>query len=168
MRHIFFASALTLILPALAFSAHGATPTAASDTQSVSGVCKPQNTYVTKGGLKAAPSDQRTLFACDNVVVTFLDAKRQHIALEFGLKGGKKDSKVIGFDGIMEPVDGGLATAKIKQMYLVRGVMNPTDDGDCYLAFTGRAVTEAQCSGSMHKGKDRWEAVISFKAAPGR
>ena len=169
MRDRFFVSALTLIFPALTLSAQGATAAkpasaAARDTQNVSGGCT-QRSYTTYGGLKAAPSDQRTAFMCDNVVVTFQDAKRQHVVLEFGLRGGKKDSTVAGFDGTMDK-DG--MTAKIHQMYLVRDALNPTDDGTCHLTFAGRAVTAAQCSASMHQVKNRWGAVVDFKAIPDR
>ena len=169
MRDRFFASALTLIFPVLTLSAQGATAAkpasaAVSDTQNVSGGCT-QRSYTTYGGLKAAPSDQRTAFMCDNVVVTFQDAKRQHVVLEFGLRGGKKDSTVAGFDGTMDK-DG--MTAKIHQMYLVRDALNPTDDGTCHLTFAGRAVAAAQCSASMHQVKNRWGAVVDFKAIPDR
>ena len=169
MRDRFFVSALTLIFPALTLSAQGATAAkpasaAARDTQNVSGGCT-QRSYTTYGGLKAAPSDQRTAFMCDNVVVTFQDAKRQHVVLEFGLRGGKKDSRVAGFDGTMDK-DG--MTAKIHQMYLVRDALNPTDDGTCHLTFAGRAVAAAQCSASMHQVKNRWGAVVDFKAIPDR
>src|SRR5262245_12396604 len=121
MRNVFFASALTLIFTALTLSAQGATaakpaPAAASDTQSVSGGCTLRS-YTTYGGLKAAPSDQRTTFVCDNAIVTFQDANRQHVVLEFGLRDGEKGSKLVGFDGTMEK-DG--LTAKIHQMYLTR------------------------------------------------
>ena len=172
MRDRFLASVLTLILPALTLpaltlQALGApaakpTPTAASDTQKVSGGCT-QRSYTTYGGLKPAPGDQRTAFICDTVIVTFQDAKRQHVALEFGVRGGKKDSPVAGFDGTMEK-DG--MTAKVHQMYLVRDGMNPADDGTCHLTFAGRAVTAAQCSASMHQAKNRWAAAVDFKAIP--
>ena len=169
MRDRFFVSALTLIFPALTLSAQGATAAkpasaAASDTQNVSGGCT-QRSYTTYGGLKAAPSDQRTAFMCDNVVVTFQDAKRQHVVLEFGLRGGKKGSTVAGFDGTMDK-DG--MTAKVHQMYLARDALNPADDGTCHLTFAGRAVTAAQCSASMHQVKNRWGAVVDFKAVPDR
>ena len=117
MRDRFLLSALTLIFPALTLSAYGATaakptPPAASDAQKVSGGCT-QRSYTTYGGLKAAPGDQRTAFICDNVIVTFQDAKRQHVALEFGVRGGKKDSPVAGFGGTMDK-DG--MTAKVHQI----------------------------------------------------
>ena len=167
MRDRFLVSALTLIFPALTLSAYGATaakpmPPAASDAQKVSGGCT-QRSYTMYGGLKPAPGDQRTAFICDNVIVTFQDAKRQHVALEFGVRGGKKDSPVAGFDGTMDK-DG--MTAKVHQMYLVRDGINPADDGTCHLTFAGRAVTAAQCSASMHQVKNRWAAVVDFKAIP--
>ena len=169
MRDRFLVSALPLIFPALTLSAQGATaakpaPVAASDTQNVSGGCT-QRSYTTYGGLKAAPGDQRTAFICDNALVTFQDAKRQHVVLEFGLRAGKKDGGVAGFDGTMDK-DG--MTAKIRQMYLVRDGVNPADDGTCHLTFAGRAVTAAQCSASMHQVKNRWAVVVDFKAIPGR
>ena len=167
MRNRVLASALTLIFPVLILPVHGApaaksTPPAASDAQKVSGGCT-QRSYTMYGGLKPAPGDQRTAFMCDTVIVTFQDAKRQHVALEFGIRGGKKDSPVAGFDGTMDK-DG--MTAKVHQMYLVRDGINPADDGTCHLTFAGRAVTAAQCSASMHQVKNRWAAVVDFKAIP--
>jgi len=167
MRDRVLASALTLIFPVLILPVQGApaakpTPPAASDTQKVSGGCT-QRSYTMYGGLKPAPGDQRTAFMCDTVTVTFQDAKRQHVALEFGLKGGRKDGPVAGFDGTMDK-DG--TTAKVHQMYLVHDGVNPADDGTCHLSFAGRAVTAAQCSASMHQVKNRWAAVVDFKAIP--
>lgn len=163
MRAKFFVTALTLILPALPLSAQppAAKPAAAAatDTQTVSGGCT-QRSYTTYGGLKVDPTDRRTSFVCDNAVVTFKDAKRQHVLLEFSLTGAKKDAPVAGFDGTMDK-DG--MTAKIQQMYLARNAANPADDGTCKLTFAGRAVTAALCTASMHQDKTRWAANVDFK-----
>jgi hypothetical protein len=167
MRHGIPAFALTLLLPSLGFSAPGVTAArpapAGNETQNVSGRCSPYD-HIIHGGLQDGPSDKRTLFVCDNVLVTFQDARRQRVVLEFGVRGSKKNSAVVGFDGTFDWTDDDLSTAKIHQLYLVRGVLNPADDGKCYLRFVGDALTEAQCFATTHRGKKRSVAVVSFKA----
>ena len=162
MRNMTFAFALTLMLPALpALAATAAKPAAApADTQTVTGGCT-QRSNTSYGGLKAVPTDVKTMFVCDSAVITFADAKRQAVTVEFGLSGGKKDSKVLGLIGAMGK-DG--VTMKVSQMYMVKGIVNPADDGTCKLTFAGRAVTAADCSASMHQDNNRWAASVVFKA----
>jgi len=129
--------------------------------QVINGTCDPIS-HTAEGPLGTDLTKQGARYFCDTAVVTFFDDSKDHVAVNFALKGSRLSS-VLGFAGRLGD-DGN--TMQIGTVYLVPGQATKVKGGSCKFFYSYLQLSGIVCGMNLKEPGQHPRALVSFGVTP--